>query len=275
MRASLVGLRRASMSVRTSMAAEMRAALESFVRAAARERPELLAPPELQSMQKVRAEAERKRSYAAVVHLKEKRLVQLAAPDRVVVALIGDGGIVNQRGDPASLADVGLVGPVAVVGELVVRQQLDRPAVGHDADPLGRDQAGVDDHPPCRLGEDAHERGLLAERLEGAVVPPDVLRAGRGAALEPDQLQLVRLGGQLGPRGRRGFDGSRNMEITQSSKPCVSPSRCSGRPPMPVQSVAQYIALWRSAIRATCARFRTTATRPPRQLTLRRGGPKA
>ncbi len=37
--------------------------------------------PELQSMQKVRADDEKKRSYRAVVHVKERRLVPLAAPD--------------------------------------------------------------------------------------------------------------------------------------------------------------------------------------------------
>ena len=43
--------------------------------------------PELQPMQKVRAEEEKKRNYMAVMHLKEKKLVPLASPDMPTVEL--------------------------------------------------------------------------------------------------------------------------------------------------------------------------------------------
>jgi dipeptidyl aminopeptidase/acylaminoacyl peptidase len=45
---------------------------------------------ELQPMQKVRADDEKKRSYLAVIHLKEKRFVQLAAPDLPEIRLSDD-----------------------------------------------------------------------------------------------------------------------------------------------------------------------------------------
>lgn len=46
--------------------------------------------PELQPMQKVRAEEEKKRSYLAVYHLKEKRLVPLGSPDLPTIRLSED-----------------------------------------------------------------------------------------------------------------------------------------------------------------------------------------
>jgi dipeptidyl aminopeptidase/acylaminoacyl peptidase len=45
---------------------------------------------ELQTMQKVRADNEKKRSYLAVIHLKEKKFVQLAAPDLPDIRLSDD-----------------------------------------------------------------------------------------------------------------------------------------------------------------------------------------
>lgn len=47
--------------------------------------------PELQPMQKVRADEEKKRNYRAVVTLKDKKLVQLASPDMPDVRLNEDG----------------------------------------------------------------------------------------------------------------------------------------------------------------------------------------
>jgi dienelactone hydrolase len=47
--------------------------------------------PELQTMQKVRAEDEKKRSYRAVYHLKEKRFVQLADQDVPQAAVVEEG----------------------------------------------------------------------------------------------------------------------------------------------------------------------------------------
>ena len=47
--------------------------------------------PELQPMQKVRAEDEKKRSYRAVVHLKDKKLVALATPE-VPTAVVSEDG---------------------------------------------------------------------------------------------------------------------------------------------------------------------------------------
>ena len=44
--------------------------------------------PELQPMQKVRAEDEKKRNYRAVIHLRDKRFVQLATPDMPTVTLV-------------------------------------------------------------------------------------------------------------------------------------------------------------------------------------------
>ena len=46
--------------------------------------------PELQSMQKARADDERKRSFTAVIHLREKKLVQLGAPDLPDIRLSDD-----------------------------------------------------------------------------------------------------------------------------------------------------------------------------------------
>ncbi len=46
--------------------------------------------PELQSVQKVRAEEEKKRSFMAVFHLREKKLVPLAAPDLPSITLSED-----------------------------------------------------------------------------------------------------------------------------------------------------------------------------------------
>jgi dipeptidyl aminopeptidase/acylaminoacyl peptidase len=55
--------------------------------------------PELQSMQKVRADAEKKRSYAAVIHLKGRRFVQLASPDLPDIEISEDAGYVVGRSD--------------------------------------------------------------------------------------------------------------------------------------------------------------------------------
>jgi dienelactone hydrolase len=49
--------------------------------------------PLLQPMQKVRAEEEKKRNYRAVIHLKEKRLVQLASEDMPEVTLIDNPNV--------------------------------------------------------------------------------------------------------------------------------------------------------------------------------------
>jgi dipeptidyl aminopeptidase/acylaminoacyl peptidase len=75
---------------------------------------------ELQPMQKVRAEDEKKRSYMAVFHLKEKKLVPLAAPDLPSITLSDDAKVVLGSSDVAyrplvswdqSYADYFLVNP--------------------------------------------------------------------------------------------------------------------------------------------------------------------
>ena len=57
--------------------------------------------PELQPMQKVKAEEEKKRSYMAVIHLKEKKLVPLGAPDLPSITLSEDARLVLGSSDVA------------------------------------------------------------------------------------------------------------------------------------------------------------------------------
>jgi dipeptidyl aminopeptidase/acylaminoacyl peptidase len=55
--------------------------------------------PELQPMQKVRAEQEKKRDYRAVVHLKNRKFVQLATMDVPTVTLVESAKVVLGRSD--------------------------------------------------------------------------------------------------------------------------------------------------------------------------------
>ena len=55
--------------------------------------------PELQPMQKIKAEDEKKRSYIAVFHIKEKKLVPLAAPDLPSITLSEDARLVLGSSD--------------------------------------------------------------------------------------------------------------------------------------------------------------------------------
>jgi len=54
---------------------------------------------DLQPMQKVNADQEKKRSYRAVIHLKEKKLVPLAAPDMPAITLSDDAKLVLGSSD--------------------------------------------------------------------------------------------------------------------------------------------------------------------------------
>jgi len=56
---------------------------------------------DLQPMQKVNADQEKKRSYRAVIHLKEKKLVPLAAPDMPTITLSDDAKLVLGSSDMA------------------------------------------------------------------------------------------------------------------------------------------------------------------------------